>query len=726
MRISYVGGLLALAALAPLTAQAQSADSDEIVVTAQSRQTNLETTPLPVNVVSGAQLQEQGVVELKDLTSTVPGLTFDESPGGFSGVSIRGIGSSASNQSLEQSVGLFVDGVYHPRARQYRDALFDVERLEIIKGSQGVLFGRNTTVGAISAVSRRPGDTVSGYASLGHEFEFDSFNFEGAVDVPLAEGLAVRFAGLYDNEGGWVENRAVGGRTQQTERSLLRATFNWDPTANFNVMLKIQGGSSDIRGNSFEVLDTPSPATYQSRGVVDGGAQQFVQYQAPAAPLLGSPFDRQNSFDPALVLTYRFANGASLVSTTGYSRYEYASAFDTDLTPSPLIFSQFWDDFSQFTQELRLISPTGGTFEYVVGASYLNSEDDFASRNEYNGFAAGPAHLTGYTRNHFTQDNEAYSVFGQVNWNLAPRWTFQLGGRYGQESRQADFSKIASNNGDAAPTNLMNLAAPGATSGGLDDDSTDYAATLSYQLTDTSIIYANYGRGTKAGAFNNTTLTLAPLPAPFMVPAEDATTYEVGIKGRFLGGRAYAAFSLYHVEVANFQDSYYSAPARGFLIRSVDITSEGAELEGWIRPTSWLNIYGNIASNPTASIDALDERMMRAPELTYSLGFRTHFNLGQDFLVSSDLNLAHSDSYLHQPPSAGGNNESGAFDLVNLRLAVRYAPADIEFSLLGRNITDEVYKTFTFGAPLGGTGGQYNEPQTWMLSMRKEIGRAHV
>jgi len=179
--LRMLAGVAACAIMAASSSQAMAKESSDqsglgdIVVTAQKRETKLEKTPMTINVLSGDQVETMGVIEIKSLSANVPGFTMHESPGNLSGVSLRGVGTSAGSQVFEQSVGLFVDGIYHPRARQYRDALFDVERIEVVKGSQGVLFGKNTSVGAVSVISRGPGNRTGGYLQGQVEANYGSY-----------------------------------------------------------------------------------------------------------------------------------------------------------------------------------------------------------------------------------------------------------------------------------------------------------------------------------------------------------------------------------------------------------------------------------------------------------------------------------------------------------------------------------------------------------------------
>jgi len=363
----------------------RSGELETIVVTAQKRETKLETTPVTVNVVTGAMVAEQGVREVKDLKASVPGLTVNESPGGLAGISVRGIGSSASNQLVEQSVGLFVDGIYNPRSRQFRNAIFDVERIEVIKGSQGVLFGKNTSIGAISVTSRGPGSTTGGYTAGNYGINYDSWSAEGAVDLAASDSFKMRVAGLYSDEGGFVRNITLNRDEPREKRGLIRSIMKWQPSENLTATLKLQSGWSHTIGNSFEILSpsTGNTTFLPSLGVLDNGTQDFIKYESSGSA--GEQFDRQRSFDPSLKLDLRLGD-YTLTSLTGYSNLHFSNGYDSDSTPLYIVYSTFNEHYKQFSQEIRLTSPAGRPIEYIVGAFYQKARDQFALVNNFNGF----------------------------------------------------------------------------------------------------------------------------------------------------------------------------------------------------------------------------------------------------------------------------------------------------------------------------------------------------
>ena len=601
--------------------------------------------------------------------------------------------------------------------------MFDVNDLEVIKGSQGVLFGKNTSIGAISIDSKRPSGSFGGYIAGSYEAEYGSYNAEGAVNLPLTDTLKVRLSALYDDQEGYVHNVTLSRDEPDQTRWVARAMVDWDPSPTVNVLLKLQASRLDTLGTAFEWLDTTSPATLQYLGVADGGSVPYQKYESSAP--LGDQKETQKSVDPALIIKAALGGGYTLTTTSGFSHYTYGYGFDSDSTPAPLVYSHFYEDFSQFSQEVRIASPVGKTFDFIVGAFFLDQSDTFDYDNSFLNFGIVPGdpalQLTGLVHQHFKQTDDAYAGFGQLVWHITPRLDFTVGGRLSYEGKDGAYVKTIPTLFGSTTTILPYAVPLGSTTGKVDDTTLDGSATLSYKLTEGSVLYGSIGRGSKAGAFNNTSLLTAPLPAPFTLPKEEATTYEAGIKGRFLEGRGYAGLSAFYIDVSDFQDSYYSALAQGFLIRSIGASTAGVEGEGQFQATPWLNLYGNFAATPKAEL-ADGERMQRAPRFTAVLGARTSNALTPDLDLQSTLQVSHSSSYYNQPPLAPGNNESGTFDLLDARLAFVYHPAKLEFYVSGENLTDDRYRTFSFGSPLGiGTVGTYNRPRTITLGVKKSF-----
>lgn len=690
----------------------------EIVVTAQKRETRLEKTAMTVNVLSGDQLATMGVIEIKSLSASVPGFTMHESPGNLSGVSVRGVGTSAGSQVFEQSVGLFVDGVYHPRARQYRDALFDVERVEVVKGSQGVLFGKNTSVGAVSVISRKPGNQTGGYLQGQVEGIYGSYTLEGGLDLVPSETLKLRISGQYDNQVGFVENITKGRREASGDRYVVRGIAVWEPSDTLEVKAKVQFSRLDMTGNAFEFIANQNVVALQGLGVRDGGLKDYVKYENAGA--VADPMDYQKSQDHSLEINLDLGGEHTLTATSGYSRFDMVNGFDSDSTPAPTLFSQFNENFRQFTQEVRLTSPTGRSIEYIIGGFYLHSTTKYDYLSYYNNFPVLGG-LYGTTGQRFNQKEDTIAGFGQATWHMAENLHLSVGGRLTSDKKDADYQRRLIDD-LGRPLGLVALAGPTPLyAESVKDDTFDFSGTLSYNPSETSTIYVSAGQGNKGSGFVNQAGLAVRRPTPFVVPVEQVTTYEAGVKGRFLDGRAYVSLAVYHMDIKNYQDSFYNSTARAFQVRSLDAKSTGVEAEGQIKLSDVFTAYGNFAWNPEAKLEN-GERMQRSPRFTSTLGMRFSTALSDRFTLSGFGQWVHSDSMLHQPASAPGDNWSHPYDLVSARLQLTYEPARLSFYLNGGNLTDEVYRTFSFGSPIGmGQVGALNDPRTITIGIRKEF-----
>jgi iron complex outermembrane receptor protein len=690
----------------------------EIIVTAQKRESKIEKTSVALTVLDGALIADQGIREIKGINAIVPGMTMNESPGGLTEIGIRGVSTSAANQLFEQSVGLFIDGIYHPRQRQYRDGLFDVQRIEVIKGSQGVLFGKNTSVGALSIISRRPGRDFGGYVAADYETRYGSRGLEGALDIPTGEDAALRVAGLYTDTHGYVFNASKSRDEERAKRWLVRGTFDWRASDSVGVVLKMQASDLDITGSNFEVLASGNPAYLQSLGVADGGARDFVKH-ADSSPS-GDEGDHQVTYDPSLTVTIDTAGGGTITSTTGYSNFRYRNGFDLDGTPQPAYYNFFRETFKQVTQELRYASPTGGAIEYIAGLFFLDQRDRFNFDSLYRNFMF--PHFTGYEEQLTRQHERDVALFGQVNWAISDQWKVAAGARLSNTRKTGTYIKtIPSTLGDPASI-LPFIIQTGKVSGKINRTNVDATATLSYAPDPRSTLYVSVGRGTKASSFNNTSPLLGVVPAPFIVPDEIATTYEFGAKSRFWGGRALLSLAAYHLDIKGYQDSYFDGNLVGFLVRSLPAKSSGLELEGQVQANGWLNIYGNIGWNPTAKLrlpNGVEERLQRAARFTGVLGARVSTDITEALSLSGTVQYQHSSGFYHQPPGSGGDIFSGAYGLMDGRVALKLRSGP-EFSLRVENITGEKYRAFSFLTPTDPTTtmGYWNRPRTVTLGAR--------
>ena len=405
------------AAVAGLSATAFGQALEEVVVTAQKRTESLQDVPISVTAISGEQIAQNSIRSFSDLGQYVPNFSVAENPVNTI-ITMRGI-SIGSNQSFEQSVGLFLDGVYLGRSRQSRLGLFDLEQVEVLRGPQGILFGKNTLAGAVNVRSAAPevGEGLSG--RLAASFESDNGEyFEGHIGGSVSDTVAVRFSAMNRSIDGYLDNAALNAAYNDqptTDETIARFGLQWEPTDSTSVGLRYTyadyervGTNSVVSVFSPSLVDTngdgvrdtpfvpasnlamygvmgaaypgfnqttfanPSSQTTYYDGLSIGGLEGLGG-SGPSERLAGT--DTQNH-EVSLNIQHEFANGMKLSSVTGFSEYEYKDGIEADFLPVEFIGRSDDSEFDQLSQELRLESSMDGAFSWVIGANYIESTQE--------------------------------------------------------------------------------------------------------------------------------------------------------------------------------------------------------------------------------------------------------------------------------------------------------------------------------------------------------------
>ena len=494
IRTTPVRAILVLCTV--FAAGVEGAVLEEIVVTAQKREQSLQDVPLSIVTVSGDKISAAGIRDLAELSSYVPNLTIGRSAVNTE-IRIRGIGSS-NNRGFEQSVGMFTDGIYMGRGRQYRSPLFDVERVEVLRGPQGILLGKNTVAGAINLVTRspQPGAPVSGEISARFEPKFGAREFAGSVEGAFGDNAAGRFAAKYIRSDGYVENRHIGRDEPALDALSVRGTLAWNVSDSVDLNLKVGRSSFDEQGSPaniklFDFVDDPlSGFDNVGFGLVNAGLAN-PEFDSSAGPYkvwrdnggpgssrsaMFSDFgkrDERNDTDSSVsVLTIGWSTGAgTLTAVTGYAEYQTSDGADVDFLPIQLIDRSDDHEFSQFSQELRFATKGSEGFDYVIGAYFESQGLEMAGRVSIDGtigdlapIALGGAptlfidgvfslsnptlaHVALYRTGHFQQDAEDFSLFVEGNYSFTDSFTASLGLRYSvveKEARKALFLSASS------------------------------------------------------------------------------------------------------------------------------------------------------------------------------------------------------------------------------------------------------------------------------------------
>lgn len=310
--------------IAPLS---QAAVLEEVMVTAQKKTESLQDVPVTVATYSGEDMKDFAVDDLFEMANLVPGMVFSRAPDDGLALTIRGLGTPARTQSFDQSVALFLDGLFLGKGRLYSGTLFDVERLEVIKGTQSTLLGKNTSLGAISVISRKPGQELAGNVTVGVELENGGESFDGGIDIPLGDRASVRLSAHYLDEDGWTKNLLTGQDVPADHEEAVRALFTFDVNDRVNADLLLQTADSERTGNAFQWVDLGG---YLDDVIDIVGETTFDDTKSalcPECPNNESFHDTESDL-VSLTVTYD-AENFSLTSVSSFAGYDL----------------QFWDDF---------------------------------------------------------------------------------------------------------------------------------------------------------------------------------------------------------------------------------------------------------------------------------------------------------------------------------------------------------------------------------------------
>lgn len=673
---------------------------EEVLVTAQKRVQNVQDIPVTINVVRAELLDNFSIRNTADLADSVPGLTIQATPQNLAQVAIRGLGTGSASESLDQSVGLFIDGIWSGRVRDFQTALFDVERVEVIKGTQNTLLGKNSSLGALSIVSRRPGDSFGGYLQGDYETEFGSSYLTGAVDIPTTLGN-YRLAFNAVDESGYVDNNATENEVPEREQTTLRLSAQFGLGATGRLDISYEYDDLQITGDTFQP-DRDSLGFMQAMDPeADIGLDQdktaFTSYSSH-----GDADDEQTS--QRVVVQYEQGLGDfTFTSLTGWSEYDNDRLTDTDFLSVDYLTSVFTSDYEQFTQELRITSPQGERVDYMLGLYYHDSDMDYANITD----SAFPPPFTidvgpfsfpvdSSSLLTYTQDTQILSGFGQASINLGERWNLTLGLRYTEEDKDAVWARERLRSGGLLADALADQLSPEVPPTDLQrsEYNLDGSASLQLDVSDQAIAYLSWASGSKSGGFTNN--VAVPEEAEF--DTEKAQTTELGFKWQLAGGAGLLNAALFYTDIDDFQ--VVSFIGTGFLTSTVPARSQGLELE-----TRWL-LGPNLLLGASATyVDA--EEKDSGLTLPYAPGWSAALDASWTLpLALANLEwrlegaINYRDEQFQQRLEASPDS---ALTLLDLRFVAAHPDGHWELALVGRNLLDE---SSSFGFDFPFFGGQ--------------------
>lgn len=692
----------------PASSQASAVVVPEVIVTAQKRSESLQKTPLAVSAVGGAELQKRQITSVENLAPSLPAVNFGKNVG-FARIAIRGLGFDATVAGQEGRVAYHTDGVYISRPSAQLSTFFDVARVEVIRGPQGTLYGRNATAGAVNVITNDPQDSFGGYgrATFGN---YNLFQEEGAVTGPLNDVVSARIAFVKTDRGGYGKN-LVTGQDIDNEHSLgVRTKLKIEPSNRFKLLLSADYSNED-------------DANYVYHFLGQGGAS------APRVVALGGtvPSDPRDTYAnvPQKVqrefygfganATADLGAGVTLTSVTAYRHSDADLRGDHDGTQAPVSIIRTLEKAHQFSEELRLDGKVG-RLRWLAGAFYFK-EDGYGEADFSPVLAFNNQYETRGLLFNGDFGTRAEAVFGQLDYEIIDGLTLSAGLRYSHEKKLIDQRGQIDLVTPATPGFIPNYTM-------FQDASQSWSSAtprfnIQYQFTPRIQAYATYSKGFKSGGFNLTGFT--PPVSP-----EKLTDYEVGLKSDWWDGRLRFNVSAFYYKYTDLQVQKV-VNAAAILVNAANARVKGAEAEFVVRPVEGLELSGNASllnakftdfltsdsARPQLGVlDLSGNRLPQAPKLSGNLAAQYTWNVpGGDISLRGEL--VYSERVYFSPFNRLEVSQ-GAYTKGNLILTYD-RDGGLSASLWVRNLTDkrtvstaQVSSGF-LGFPIMGT---YDAPRT--------------
>lgn len=691
------------AAKAQDTFAQQAGGLEEIVVMAQRREENLQDVPIAITAMSANALEAASISNTQDLAMLTPGLNFN-SVGGYGQPRIRGIGTTADTPTLENPIATYVDGVYYAHQGGSILALNNIERIEVLKGPQGTLFGRNATGGLIHIITREPDEEFVGRAGLGYE-NYNTFTANGYMGGAVAENLAADIALYIRRQGdGYGDNILTGQEINKMNNFAGRSKWVFTPSDATKVTFV-----ADYARNDGAMAQAPAPGTTPL-----GGAPNLDDQD------IAVPAPYKNTFNQGGA-SFRFEHdfgGVSVVSTTAYRKSRGTIYFpNSGQDPAFLTLVQLYDRAQQASQEFQLQSTGDSVFDWTAGA-YLFYADGGWRPVELSGGALFPL-----SRIFLTSDQSTHSaaIYGQGTYELMPDTNVTLGLRYTIDRRKWDLEQEF-----VAPFPL----GPFADEGKKTFKKLTWRAAIDHQFDNGVLLYASANRGFKSGGFND----LALPATPYLPETLDA--YEVGFKSDLFDQRLRLNAAGFYYDYKNLQVTRYSNGilllynGAGAEIYGMDLDAE-ALVSQRLRLGAGLSVnHGRYTSFPNADIttpapgggtiigtgDAEGNRLNYTPDWTLNLSATYTIPMP---VGSIDLSAA----YFHNNGYVGSPDErlrQGSYDTLNLSASWSSDDEAWKVTVFGRNVTDEEYVSAIY-AQANGDAVQYAAPVTYGLNIQRNF-----
>lgn len=757
-----------------ISEEAKAAPQEEIIITATRRSEKLTDVPIAISVVSAKDIEQTGIRELSQVTGYIPNVQVTQHTDFRSAVIIRGVGSNSRNIGFDSRVGVYVDGIYMGQSPSINQELLDLARVEVLRGPQGMLFGKNNVAGAISLVTSKPNDILSGriMANFGN---FDHRELKGFLNVPLGTDAAIKFAVSKTNTDGYVLNSVTKNMLNTKDVLAGRVQFRAKP----NDKLEINISADSLKADNLILVGEPLTDMLGLRPVPVNPEPNVVAFSA-------DPYENRKIWGGSIDVEYLFDNGYSFKSITGYRNTDAKYTNQTDYSPVPVISIDYTDQFEQTTQEFQFMSPRDQKFTHMYGV-YFYKQDAHTSRdvilgaNLHENFVLpyvvpNPA-LTplftqlGWDRNNLNAAQIAFvssfvgfgpegsKVFniGDVNtdsssiyfnggYDFDKHISVGFGARYSTETKTVDWLLDGRNSGVFAigSTNKDANGVPRPMHNQRKDNYLSPALSVTYKTDGGANYYAKYSTAYKSGGFNLDYINANELAANsgLEFDMETVQSYEIGMKGRFFDNRVSLNLAAFIADYDDYQVNQFVDLGGGRtsirITNAAKVKTKGLEAEMTFKATDNLSFNGSIGllegtydkflGGGTAGADASGKKIA-APEQTASLSAIYNTVLpGSEIKFSGRLDVNYSSDYYTTPDNiktvtvaTGAKIPFGympAMTIVNGRFGFTSANDKMGVFLWGKNLTDKDYIVDGFRDFFGTIVQHQMRPRTYGLELK--------
>lgn len=736
---------VALAQEAPVSTAPQDEVTglEDIVVTARRTEESSQRTPLALTAFSGEALERAGAQQVTDIQGAVPNLNIVQGRGSSNSTNIyiRGVGQPDALQTFDPAVGVYVDDVYYSRIRGTQFDLLDLERVEVLRGPQGTLYGKNTIGGALKLVSRRPGQEFRARGSVAYG-DYDLIDVQAAISGPVSETLALGLSALHSERGGYVTDPATGAEYNDKNSSAVRAALAWDPVSNIRVDLTADYSKDDAGLTVGQAQNTLTNLFGAPLIVLPAIAPEY-NFQTRTTP--GLPNEtRLETWGTALRVSWQLADSLALKSITSYRELDTDDYIDFDATQLEIADALVAVDQNQVNQELQLTYDSGPIT--AVGGLYYLKEEVSSHQESYNDDLTSNLNLPplfpgSYTFTRFIDDaleTTSKAAYGNLTWQVTDALRLSGGVRYTEEEKDyARQTRVTS----TSPflVSAYGFAPPVGTY-----DDTSIMISADYQLTDDVMAYARFSQGFKSGGFNGRANTAAESTE---YRPETADSYEIGVKTSTWDNRVRFNIAVFQTKYEDFQarvSGLSTDPITNLPLASLSVINAGSlDLFGWeveaaVTPVRNLTLDAQIGYLDATYDEFADARFTStggsrafqdpafSPKWTARYAGQYVFDLpgGGDVTVGaaakfrSRMALA-VDNTLTNSLAELPSMYQESYWLYDARVVWTAASGRYSIGAYGQNLSDEVYKTDAqeFSSIGNIRTAYYGAPQTWMVKL---------